>query len=158
MKFDTDIAPTVHQIMTIARVSERTARRWQREGAPYHAVQLIELTLKGRIMPEKWPQHWRFDRERLQTDSCHPAIGWQQLTWYQYIISGWYRCLALIPDIEATIDYLRGKLPKAEVIKLDEYRETMRAIRDAQPKTPAEAELLGLEPAEVREGSRKMGA
>lgn len=155
MKFDTNLSPTVREIMRITGVSERTARRWQREGGPAYAVRLIHLTLRGRIMPESWPQHWRFsETDHIETDSCHPALKWQHLTWYQYIVSGWHEALATIPRIEDAIRYLTDKLPKAEVIELEAYRAQMEALRNSRPTDPL---TIGLEPAPAKETSRKHG-
>lgn len=140
MLFDTDLAPSWREIMRICGVSERTARRWIRSGAPAYAVKLVHLELRGRIMPEKWPQAWRFnERDYLEADSCHPAIGWQQLTWYQYIIQGWYEALATIPEITANIEYLMKHLPQADVIQLEAHRARLEALRARERVTVAEA-------------------
>jgi hypothetical protein len=44
------------------------------------------------------------------------------LTWYRYVIQGWHESLRQIPKIEASINYLMDKLPKAEVIELEAYK------------------------------------
>jgi hypothetical protein len=138
MKFDTDNTPSIHQIMDLTGVSERTARRWLRHGAPVYAVRYIELHLTGRVMPRDWPAHWHYNHKGLlETDSCHPAMRWQHLTWYQYVIQGWYESLRVIAHVQGQIDYLAGRLPRAEVIELEAYRAELAAIQARDPTRAA---------------------
>ncbi len=121
-----------HHIMDICDVTERTARRWisGETQIPKPMKRLLELELSGKIIPESWPKHWRFNHLNLmETETCHPALSWQQITWYSYAIQGWQQALNKVPEIEDAIKYLMDKLPTAEVIQLEQYRAEMKEMR-----------------------------
>jgi len=134
-----DPKPTLTELMQICDVSERTARRWLKEGAPAPMARLVSLTLRGRIMPESWPESWSFERGRLYCDT-REALRWQHVTWFDYIRAGWYRSLAIIPELEATIDRLSEQLPRAQVVEIEAYRAELRKLRDT-PIGPFEAAM-----------------
>lgn len=137
--FCTDLAPTVDDITRICGVTERTARRWlSNETAPPKAmVRLVELELRGRIMPENWPHFWRWNHNGLlEAETNFEALHYNHIGWYQYIRAGWYRSISVIPELEKTIDYLMDKLPKAEVIQLQAYREQLRELQRLGEMTP----------------------
>ena len=132
-------------IMDICDVTERTARRWMsgETQIPKPMKRLLELELSGRIMPKSWPAHWRFNhKDMLEAETCHPALAWQQITWYSYTIKGWIQSLKDVPEIEASIEYLMDKLPKADVIKLHEYRERIRELQRQSKMSPEDAVRL----------------
>ncbi len=140
MKFDENFRPSWRQIVKVCGVSERTARRWLKYGAPPYAVRLLELEERGRIMPESWPEYFRFNhRDFFESGSHQPAFTWQQLTWLQYIVSCWYDALEAIRLAQASIDYLSDKLPRAEVIELEAHRDRLREIERRRRVSVAEA-------------------
>ncbi len=144
-KLELDPQPTANQIVDICGVTKRTAYRWLsgESEMPKPLRRLVELELSGRILPVKWPAHWRFNARGLfETESCHPAINWQQLTWYKYVIQGWHRSLDSLPKIEASINYLMDKLPKAELIVLEEYRQKLDELTRLRDMTPEKAARL----------------
>jgi hypothetical protein len=145
MDYLKEMGATADQISRICDVSERTARRWltgeSKPPRPY--VRLLELEIGGRAIPESWPQHWKFNSRHLfETESCHKALTWQELTWFSYVLLGWGESMRIIPEIEAAIEYLTGKLPKAEIIQLHEYRERIRELAKHQEMTPEQAVQL----------------
>lgn len=132
-------------IVSICHVSERTARRWisGETTIPAPMKRLLELELSGRIMPRKWPSHWRFNHiGALETETCHPALAWQQLTWYSYAIEGWATALRAVPEIQRSIEYLMNKLPKADVVRLAEYRKQLDDMYRPFQLTPEDAVRL----------------
>lgn len=140
MQFDENNPPSWRHIVASIGVSERTARRWLKEGAPAHVVRLIELEQRGRIIPDSWPDYFRFNHRGLfETGSHHPAFNWQQVTWLQYIVKCWYEALEAIRLAQASIDYLTDKLPRAQVIQLEAHRDRLREIERARRVTVAEA-------------------
>lgn len=140
MQFDKNNPPSWRQIVKITGVSERTARRWLVEGAPAYAVRLVELEQRGRIIPEDWPEFFRFNHRGLfETGSHAPASNWQQLTWLQYIVTCWYEALEAVRVVQASIDYLAERLPRAQVVELEAYRDRLRAIERARRVTVSEA-------------------
>jgi hypothetical protein len=142
--FEKDSTPTVSMLMNIADVSERTARRWlSGESPPPSAVvRLATLEMNGRIIPDSWPSWWHFNKlDKFETETCHEALSWQQLTWFNYVILSWHESLRLIPEIEGTINYLMDKLPKAEVIEMEAYREKLRELIAKSYIKPSDLQL-----------------
>lgn len=155
-----------HHIVKICKVSERTARRWftGETKIPIAMKRLLELEMSGRIMPKSWPQHWRFNHlDLIETETCHPALAWQQITWYSYAIQGWAESLRVIPEIQGAIEYLMNKLPKADVVRLGEYRQQLQEMDRKSRMTPEEAVrlargMLGEQPEpQQREAQRMSG-
>lgn len=120
-----------HRIAELCKVSERTARRWLsgKTKAPATARKLVELHLRGRIMPEKWPHHWHFNSSNFLDTGHKQALKWQQIDWYLYSCQCWYQLLNLLPQIEARIDELCKTASKADVIDLKKYREELDALK-----------------------------
>ncbi|WP_341937209.1 hypothetical protein [Marinimicrobium sp. C2-29] len=146
MQFDPENRPSWRQIVSITGVSERTARRWLTEGAPTYAVRLIDLERRGRIIPESWPEDFKFNHGGYFESGNHqPAYNWQQLTWLKYIVSCWYEALEAVRLAQASIDYLTDKLPRAEVLELEAHRERLREIERQRRVSVAEAVALASE-------------
>ncbi|WP_027331090.1 hypothetical protein [Marinimicrobium agarilyticum] len=140
MKFDESNPPSWRQIVDSIGVSERTARRWLKDGAPAHVVRLIDLEQRGRIIPESWPEFYRFNhRGYFETGSHHSAVTWQELTWLEYCVGLWHQSLEAIKEAQASIDYLSDKLPRADVIELEAHRERLRALERQKRVTVADA-------------------
>ncbi|NIB44758.1 hypothetical protein HBA55_34580 [Pseudomaricurvus alkylphenolicus] len=134
----------LHHIVKICHVSERTARRWlsHHDSVPKAMKRLLEIEFNGRVMPDKWPEHYRFNSlGLLEGDSTHDALSWKQIAWYSYAVSGWHESLRLVPELKASIDYLTNKIPKADVIKLEEYRKRLDELKKQSMMTPEEAVL-----------------
>lgn len=132
-------------IVTICHVSERTARRWitGETTIPAPMKRLLELELGGRIMPRTWPSHWRFNHiDALETETCHPAVAWQELTWYSYAIQGWATALRTVPEIQRSIEHLMNKLPSADVVRLEEYRQQLDKMYRPLMLSPEDAVRL----------------
>jgi hypothetical protein len=157
MQFDNENRPTPREIMTITGVSERTARRWLRYGGPDYAIRYIELSRAGRILPESWPWYWRFNHlDLLETDSNFPALKHQQLTWFKYVMQAWHQSLEVIPQIQASIDYLIKLLPKAEVVQLESYKRELEEIQRKSWLKPMDV-VEELAAANDKEMSRRSG-
>lgn len=128
---ETTKRPSVRQLMDWCGISRRTAQRWlSGKSTPTKGeYEYVMLVLNGRVMPDAWPNHWKFNHKNLlEFESCFPAISYQQLTWYGYIIQSWYESMRSIPGIMTDIEYLMKRLPKADVIQLSEYREKLNTF------------------------------
>ena len=152
--------PTISEIMKICHVSRRTAKRWLsgESEPPAPMLRLIELEITGRIMPASWPAHWRFNHlGMLESETCTAALKWQQLTWFNYVCSAWHKSLSLIPEIEASIDYLMKRLPRADVVQLEAYREELARLKALGHQSPYDVAQTILEPGQEKIISRSNG-
>jgi hypothetical protein len=131
---------TPEKVAHICGVSKRTAQRWiAGHTTPRQAeIELLTLHFRGRIMPKKWPTHWRFD-ERLATldiGTHAQGLSWQHIDWYSYSLYCWHRALELITQINARIDEMEKTATSAQIIELNRYRKTLKKLSEHQFHLP----------------------
>lgn len=123
-----------HSIATLCRVSVRTAQRWLSgdSEAPYTAKRLIQLTQRRRIMPESWPNHFRF----CSDDSLDVGLKIRTNIWMlEHMLYSnylWSEFIRATKDIEKRMDDLERKLTSADIVYLDNYRRVLRVARERQ--------------------------
>lgn len=118
-------------IADICGVDLRTAQRWwSRESCPPRsAVRLVQLTLRGRIMPDSWPGCWRFSGGVLCSADGTKLVSWQDVESYQWVSQSWYEAMRLIVATERRIEALLAHLPDEACAKLEQHRERLTELR-----------------------------
>lgn len=122
---------TPEKVAKICGVSVRTARRWiagdtqPKEGQ----IELLVLHFRGRIMPKKWPEHWKFDPIGTLDIGTHaPGLAWQHIDWYSFSLQCWHNSLELITQINLRLDEIEKTATSAQIIELAQYRERLREL------------------------------
>lgn len=135
--FATIIGP--RDITKITGVSHRTAQRWIAGTHTVHKshMRLLMLYDRGRAMPAKWPQNFRFTEGGHLDMGYSSCVAWQQLDWYFYSQKCWHQLLDMLPKIEARIDYLMRSSPAAVVIDLQRYKDEIAALKNRPFTMPA---------------------
>jgi hypothetical protein len=121
-------------IANICGVTVRTAQRWisGQTRPPQSAITLIQLTQRQRIMPETWPNHWRIAADALDIGHLHICLQAHMIEHYFYSVSMWSHFRSKLPAIDARIQYLQSKLPKADVTDLADYRAMIKEIQSRE--------------------------
>lgn len=129
---------TPEKVAAITGVSKRTAQRWiAGHTKPRKAeAELLMLHFRGRIMPAKWPSHWRFDHGDLDIGTHAPNLAWQHIDWYSYSFYCWHRALELIAQINTRLDEIEKTATSAQIIELDRYRQSLKKLSEHQFQLP----------------------
>ncbi|MGB3610500.1 MAG: hypothetical protein WA987_08995 [Cellvibrio sp.] len=135
-----EISLSPARIAAICGVSIRTAQRWiAGHSKPKRAaLELLRLHEHGRIMPDKWPHSWLFNRSGYLETGHKRALAWQQIDWYFFSIECWHRLLDLIPKIEQRLDALAKVSPPAVVVDLQKYRDELKRLKERPFALPAD--------------------
>lgn len=123
-------------LVNLCGVNKSTATRWiNGTSCPsYAAYELIRLHAHQRIIPDQWPNAFRFQYSNSTFDvgGGIDAMSWQQLQYQKWLIGQHYRLLMLIPVLEGEIDELKRLLPNADIITLDTYRQRLHELANAK--------------------------
>ncbi|MFC6631654.1 hypothetical protein [Microbulbifer taiwanensis] len=122
---------TVEDVAAICEVSLRTAERWWNLDAqpPRAAIKLVQITLRGRVMPDSWPHCWRFGDDRLITNLGADSVRWQDIETYDWVKKSWYEAMRLIVQTEARVESLLRKLPEDARAELTGHRARLEELR-----------------------------
>lgn len=122
---------TVEDIAEICEVDIRTAMRWwNRESRPPRsAIKLVQITLRGRVMPDSWPHCWRFSSGVLRSLEGNKLASWQDVETYQWVSQSWYQAMELIIATEARISALIEKLPEESRAELKRHQVRLTELR-----------------------------
>ncbi|MFL0797058.1 MAG: hypothetical protein K6L73_06155 [Cellvibrionaceae bacterium] len=120
-------------IALICNVTERTARRWLKEGIPEQARKLLELHATGRIIPEDWNIQFKDDLLKTSLDNLnHSEL--QQAGW---LINNAHANLRLLRDAIGRLDELEQLALKGKVTDIQEVRERLkRVLSESRQKNP----------------------
>jgi hypothetical protein len=109
--------------------------RYQRGEAspPPAALKLLRLLHQGRVMPDSWPAHFRFERDRLFTRSTDEPLTPAQLEQINWILGEWNYTVSMICKMERQLAALLELLPAQQLEGVSALREALYARESPPP-------------------------
>lgn len=115
------------ELSEILGCSVRTAERYRCGDtvAPKGFTELLDLRLRRRIMPEDWPDYFRFAHGKIATTSVLRPISWGHLEQYQWVLEQWHITCSTVNRLESSLMQLIPQLD-AHQLKVLKKMDTLR--------------------------------